>query len=167
MSQTLRYARPALYADYARAAVGVVVCFLPMLLIASNAFTWSLAALGVVFLVFAGRTGIRHATEIVVDGSGIAAQGPFGGRIAWDKLARLKLAYYATRRDRKGGWMHLTLAGEGRTLRLDSSLDGFDEIARLAARAGVSNQLEVSDATRANFAAMDIPFPSSAIEARV
>jgi len=162
MSVTLRYARPALYADYARAAVGVAVCFLPMLFVARNTVTVVLAVLGVLFLLFGARTAFRHATEIVADESGVAARGPFGGRIAWDRLERLKLAYYATRRDRKGGWMHMTLAGEGRTLRLDSSLDGFTDIARMAARAGAANGLEVSDATRANFAALDISFPAAA-----
>lgn len=164
MSVALRYARPAIYADYARAAVGVTVCILPLLFVASNTVTLALAALGALFLLFGARTALRHATEIVADDAGIAAHGPFGCRIAWDGLDRLKLAYYATRRDRKGGWMHLTLAGGGRTLRLDSSLDGFGDVARLAARAAVANGIEVSDATRANFAALDIPFPSSAVE---
>lgn len=159
---TLRYARPALYADYARALVGVGVCVLPLLFVASNALTLALAVLGVLFLLFGVRTLIRQATEIVVDEAGIAAQGPFGGRIAWDRLERLKLAYYATRRDRKGGWMHMTLAGDGCTLRLDSSLDRFNDVARLAARAGAARNLDVSDATRANFAALDISFPARA-----
>ncbi|HJQ55313.1 MAG TPA: hypothetical protein VJ890_00315 [Vineibacter sp.] len=165
MSTTLRYGRPALYADYGRAAVGVAVCVMPMLLVAANNFTYALAALGVLFLLFGIRTAMRHATQVVVDEEGITAQGPMGGHIAWSELRRLKLAYYATRRDRKGGWMQLTLAGAGRTLRLDSSLDGFDDIARQAARAGVRNQLEVSDATRANFAALDIALPSQTAEA--
>ncbi|HEX2885794.1 hypothetical protein [Vineibacter terrae] len=162
MTVTLHYARPALYADYARAAVGVAICFLPLLFVASNAVTLALAALGALFLLFGARTALRHATQIVADDSGIAARGPFGGRIAWERLERLKLAYYATRRDRKGGWMHMTLAGDGRTLRLDSSLDGFNDVARLAARAGVANNLEISPATRANFAALDIALPAGA-----
>jgi hypothetical protein len=161
---TLHYARPALYADYARAAVGTAVCFLPLLFVASNTVTLALAAVGVLFVLFAARTALRHATQIVADESGIAAQGPFGREIAWNRLERLKLAYYATRRDRKGGWMHMTLAGGGHTLRLDSSLDGFADIARLAARAGLANSLEISDATRANFAALDIALPSVAAE---
>jgi hypothetical protein len=165
MSVTLRYGRPALYADYARAAVGVAVCVMPVLFVAANGFTYALAALGGLFLLFGIRTAVRHMTEIEVDESGIAARGPLGGRIAWDELRRLKLAYYATRRDRKGGWMQLTLTGTGRTLRLDSSLDGFDDVARLAARAGVRNRLEISDATRANFAALDIALPSSTVGA--
>jgi hypothetical protein len=156
MRMTLRYARPALYADYARAAVGVVICFLPVLFVARNAVTLMLAALGVLFLLFGARTALRHATEIVADEAGIAARGPFGGEIAWDRLQKLKLAYYATRRDRKGGWMHMTLAGGGRTLRLDSSLDGFIDVARLAARAGAANNLALSEATRANLASLDI-----------
>lgn len=164
MSAARRYARGAIYADYARAAVGVVVCFLPLLFVASNTVTLALAALGALFVLFGARTALRHATGITADEEGITALGPFGGRIAWQQLQRLKLSYYATRRDRKGGWMHMTLTGGGRTLRLDSSLDGFDDVARLAARAAVANDLDVSDATRANFAALDIPLPSATVE---
>jgi hypothetical protein len=161
MNVTLRYARPALYADYARAGAGVAVCLLPLLFVTTNAVTVALAALGILFLLFGVRTAARHATEIVADDSGIVARGPFGGRIAWDELSRLKLAYYATRRDRKGGWMHMTLSGGGQTLRLDSSLDGFNDIARVAARAGIARNVDVSDATRANFAALDIAYPAA------
>jgi hypothetical protein len=160
----LRYARAALYADYARAATGIVLCFLPVLFVARNAVTLVLAALGVLFLLFGARTALRHATQVAIDDDGISALGPFGGRIAWERLEQVKLSYYATRRDRKGGWMHMTLTGEGRTLRLDSSLDGFDDVARAAARAAAARHLDVSDATRANFAALDIPFPSAAPE---
>ena len=161
MSMTLRYARPALYADYARAGAGVAVCVLPLLLVTTNTVTLALAALGILFLLFGARTAVRHATEIVADYAGIVARGPFGGRIAWDELTRLKLAYYATRRDRKGGWMHMTLSGGGQTLRLDSSLDGFNDIARMAANASLARNVEVTDATRANFAALNISFPAA------
>lgn len=161
MSVTLRYARPALYADYVRAGAGVAVCVLPLLFVTTNTVTLALAALGILFLLFGARTAVRQATEIVADDAGIVARGPFGGRIAWHELTSLKLAYYATRRDRKGGWMHMTLSGGGQTLRLDSSLDGFNDIALMAARAGIARDIEVSDATRANFAALNIAFPAA------
>lgn len=160
----LRYDRSAIYADYARAAVGVVVCLVPALFVARNAVTLCLAALGLLFLTFAARTVLRQKAEITADADGIVAAGAFGGAIPWRSLKRLKLAYYATRKDRKGGWMHLTLAGDGRALRLDSTLDGFDDVARLAAKAAVANGLELSPATRANFAALDIALPSAPAE---
>ncbi|QQS14581.1 MAG: hypothetical protein IPK81_10710 [Rhodospirillales bacterium] len=156
----VRYDRSAIYADYARAAVGVVVCLVPALFVTRNTVTLCLAALGVLFLTFAARTFIRQTTEITADNDGITAAGTLGGSVPWRTLKVLKLAYYATRKDRKGGWMHLTLAGEGRALRMDSTLERFDDIARLAARAAVANGLELSPATRANFAALDIALPS-------
>jgi hypothetical protein len=57
--------------------------------------------------------------------------------------------------------MQMTLSGGGQTLRLDSSLDGFNDIARMAARAGIARNIEVSDATRANLAALNIAFPAA------
>jgi AcrR family transcriptional regulator len=97
--------------------------------------TLALAAIGLLFVVFGLRTALRHATEIVIDDQGIAAMGPLSRRIEWKAIQRVKLSYYATRRDRQGGWMHMTLRGQGGTIRLDSALEGFDDIAR---RAGLS-----------------------------
>ena len=46
------------------------------------------------------------------------------------ELDRMKLGYYSTRRDRRAGWMQLELGAGGVRIKLDSRLDGFDELVR-------------------------------------
>lgn len=86
---------------------------------------------------------------------------PTGTVLSWEHLDRLRLRYYSTRRDRSDGWMTLTLAGlapSGRRVRLglDSTVDGFIEIARAAAAAAVRNGVALKPSTVANLNALDI-----------
>src|SRR3546814_13308044 len=46
-----------------------------------------------------------------------------------------------TRRDRTQGWMHMTLKGGGRTLTLESTISGFDDIAEQASEAARGNEI--------------------------
>jgi hypothetical protein len=162
MTGRYRYRTQDLLGDYARAAAGALICLAPVVFVGSNGVTLALAAVGLLFVVFGLRTWLRQATEIVVDEQGIAAEGPLKRRIDWKAVQRVKLSYYATRRDRQGGWMHMTLNGQGGSIRIDSALEGFDDIARRAARAALESGAELNDTTRANFAALDIVLPDTA-----
>ena len=159
MTTRFRYRSAVLAGDYARAGIGAAMCVAPLVLVANNTFTWILAAVGGLFVMFGVRTAIRQTTEYTLDDHGLEARGPMGTRVDWATMRGLRLAYYATRRDRQGGWMQMNLRGTAGMIRIDSGLDGFDEIARAAARAVAEHGLPVSDATRANFAAMDVPLP--------
>lgn len=156
MNGRYRYRTQDLLGDYGRAGAGALICLAPVVFVGSNGVTLALAAVGLLFVVFGLRTALRQATEIVVDERGIVASGPLSRHIEWTALRGVKLSYYATRRDRQGGWMHMKLRGDGGTIRIDSALEGFDDIARRAARAALENGAELSDTTRANFAALDI-----------
>ena len=60
--------------------------------------------------------------------------------IEWDRLDRLKLSYFSTKRDRSDGWMQLTVGSAGgRTVKIDSSLDGFHDVVERAARAAAED----------------------------
>ena len=159
MTGRFRYRSAVLVGDYVRAGIGAAMCVAPLLLVAANMFTWLLAAVGGLFVMFGVRTAIRQRTEYALDDNGLDARGPMGTRVDWASVRSLRLAYYATRKDRKDGWMQMNLRGATGMIRIDSGLDGFDEIARAAARAIAEHGLPVSDATRANFAAMDVPLP--------
>jgi hypothetical protein len=161
MTGRYRYRSKDLLGDYARAAAGALICLAPVVFVGGNGVTLALAAVGLLFVVFGLRTGLRQATEIVVDDQGVAAMGPLSRRIEWKAVQRVKLSYYATRRDRQGGWMHMTLGGQGGTIRIDSALEGFDDIARRVGRVAIQNGAELSDTTRANFAALDIVLPQT------
>ena len=103
------------------------------------------------------RTALRHHTRYVLGPDTLCADGPAGAVVEWNRLDRLKLSYFSTKRDRSGGWMQLALGSAGgRTLKIDSSLDGFHDVVERAAQAAGQTGLTMSEATRANLRAMGI-----------
>lgn len=159
----LKYRREALLGDYLRALCGAALTGAPMFFVGGSPVT--LAVLGVLtalFAVFGFRTLVRHSTIVVLGPEGVRTRGLLGGEVAWRELDEFRLGYYTTRRDRQGGWMQLTLRGGKRRLKFDSSLEGFDRLTRQAVQAADARALELSDATKANLASMDIAVPSAA-----
>lgn len=154
---THRYDRGAIVGDYARGGFGFVITGLP--LVATPMAGWVSVVFGglaALFGIYVIRTWIRASTAIEVDAAGIRAVGPRPKEIAWDDLGALEMRYFSTRRDKEGGWMQLTLRGDGRAMSIESSLDDFDEVARRCALVARRNQLEVSEPTRDNFRALGI-----------
>jgi hypothetical protein len=77
--------------------------------------------------------------------------------VEWNRLDRMKLSYFSTKRDRSAGWMQLVIGSTGaRTVKVDSSLDGFYDIVERAARAAEQRGLELSRTTRVNLRSMGI-----------
>jgi hypothetical protein len=156
LSRSYRYSGRALAADYARAAAGAAL-FLAVLawLEPALAIGWLLAAGAALFLVYFARTVCRQLTRIELDEAGIRARGPLGAAIPWAELRSLRLDYYSTRRDQEGGWMQLRFRGARRTIRVDSGLGGFAELARAAAAQACALGLELDEATRGNLGMLD------------
>jgi hypothetical protein len=154
----LRYPLAALYADYLRAAFGLALTVGPLLLLdVAQAMAALLGVLGLLFAWFGMRTVVRHLSRVELSGNAIALCGPVTRRLAWNDLEHIKLAYYAPRRSREGGWMQLTLRGsEGCAIRLDSTLAGFDRVLGEASRAAIAKALSMDAATRANLAALGL-----------
>jgi hypothetical protein len=163
------YPPTALIGDYGRAGLGLAFVVPPLFVISPiqlvGAACVGLAAL---FTAFAGRTLVRQLASIEMDERGIGAGGLRPVRLEWAALEDLSLHYYATRRDREGGWMQLVLRARGRRLRLDSRIAGFDVIAARAARAAEARRLPLSSITLANLAALGLANGGTddAIEAR-
>jgi hypothetical protein len=157
-SADLRYPRPTLWADYMRAAAGVVLCGAPLLLLEVNHWLAGILFGGfLLFALFLVRTALRHHTRYVLGPDTLCADGPAGTLVEWNRLDRMKLSYFSTKRDRTDGWMQLTVGSPGgRTVKIDSSLDGFHDIVERAALAAQTAGLTLSDATRANLKAMGI-----------
>jgi hypothetical protein len=153
-----RYPARSLLEDYARGAAGLV--FLGVALVPMH---WGLhlvfGLVAALLLSFGVRTVLRGRSRIVLDEGGIAIVGPIGKRVAWTALDGLKLRYFSTRRDRKRGWMELTVRGAGAKLAVESQIDGFEEIVRAAAKAAVARGLTVDPSTEGNLAAMDVTVP--------
>ena len=152
-----RYPMGVLVGDYARAGAGVLLTGGSLVLLPLNLYVRVLlGTLTALFLAFAGSTYLRQRCRVEVDGETIAASGVFPVRLSWNALDGVRLRYFATRRDRKNGWMELTLRGAGRKMRLDSRLDDFPSIARRAAEVARERHLGLTPTTVANFAALGI-----------
>ncbi|HEY9568585.1 MAG TPA: hypothetical protein VIR38_10880, partial [Thalassobaculum sp.] len=102
------------------------------------------------------RTALRGATTVEVDAAGLRTTGPLARAIRWDDLTGIELRYFATRRDKEGGWMQMKLQGGGRTISLESTLEDFAVVAGRAVGAAASNRLALSQATRENLRALGL-----------
>lgn len=111
-------------------------------------------AAAILFAAFTARIVQRALTRYESGDRGIVAHGPLGVTIAWDDLTQLKLHFFSTRRDRGNGWMLLVLKSGRRTLKLESTLTGFDEIVDRAAETAKAKRLPLSDTTTNNLLAM-------------
>jgi hypothetical protein len=93
-------------------------------------------------------------THIELDEAGIRASGPLGAAIRWEHLRSLRLDYYSTRRDREGGWMQLRLRDAQHTIRIDSELDGFVGLVRVASAEALRRGLSMDENTHSNLRAL-------------
>ena len=118
-----------------------------------------LAGLALLFFIFGLRTAVRHKIFVEFSDSGVTLGGWKGATIPWSEMHEFKLSYFSTRRDREGGWMQLRLRGGKRTIRLDSTLEGFDKLSRHAARAARRHDLELSPDTVQNLNALGVLEP--------
>ncbi|WP_421995642.1 hypothetical protein [Reyranella sp.] len=157
-SADLRYPRQTLWADYARAGAGVLLCGGPLVLLSVNRWLGLVLLLGfALFALFLVRTALRHHTRYILADDTLCADGPIGTVVEWSRLDRFKLSYYSIKRDRNDGWMQLAVGSAGgRLLKVDSSLDGFHDIVERAAEAAEAADVPLSEATRANLRAMGI-----------
>ncbi|MSP82242.1 MAG: hypothetical protein EXQ94_04735 [Alphaproteobacteria bacterium] len=156
-AQALRYSWRTLGPDYARAGAGFALTGGPLILVpAAPVVVAVLAAMAALFILFAARTAIRHGTRLILSETALRTEGPFARSLPWASLRGMKLAYYATRRDRKGGWMQLRLRGYHGSLTVDSGIDRFPDIVRMAYGAARCNGLRLGGATIANVAAMGL-----------
>lgn len=172
--QRFCYPREAILKDYAQAGAGAVIFGGPLIFAWENIYlTIILGGIVIMFLSFGWSTWRRRNSVIVVTDDGIAMEGARTTRISWREVRRVELRYFSTRRQRgrteRGeegkGWMQLRLDGEGSTLRIDSALEGFDQLARQVAAATERHGLATTPATKSNFAALGLaPNPAWAEE---
>ena len=153
-----RYPATTLLPDYLRVAFGVAITAVPLLALdVARGVAVLLAGLALLFLWFGVRTAMRHLSWVELSPAEIVLCGPIRRRLPWQEIRRVQLAYYAPRRARQDGWLQLTLRGpNGRAIRVDSTLDGFDDVLRRATGAAARNELPLDPATEANLAALGL-----------
>jgi hypothetical protein len=162
-----KYPTSAMLGDYLRAAAGLIptVVILVTFSVGPAAAT-VLGGLACLFAVFAIRTGIRHGTHLEVTEGALRALGLTRSSISWSELERMKLAYYSTHRDGRGGWMQLELCSGSSVLRIDSRIEGFTELVEASAKAADARHTFLSAATSANLQALGIKFCAVVSEGR-
>src|SRR3546814_11519544 len=102
------------------------------------------SALAVLFTVYLIRTALRSATTVEVDATGLRTTGPLGRAIRWGDLTGIELRYFATRRDKEGGWMQMQLQAGGRTNALESTPEDFPVVAERAVGEAARNRARQS-----------------------
>lgn len=152
-------------AAYARSAIGLGVTLGPLVLLAPASWLSAVLVLGAaLFMVYAARSLARHATQIVLSESGIEARGLFGAAIAWDELRSVELNYYTTRSDRTNGWIELIVRGARSAIRIESTLEGFPEIAARVAREALKRDCQLDERSRTHLVLLGVDLgPEAAI----
>ena len=158
----LRYPFSALVWDYVRGIAGIVICF--VILVTNewhNQLVWLFVGLTVLFAIYTMTTIAKHVARFRVSEEGIECGGFRRQSIRWGDLSELALRYYPTSRNRKKGWMTLTLKATGgasrpASVKIESNLPGFTEIATRAAWAAKENSLMVDRETADNLAALGV-----------
>lgn len=143
--------------DYLRTGLGLALTLGPLALVpVHTVLAWILGGLACLMVVHGLRTVWRHLAAVECCDDVLVLRAPVTRRLAWSDLGKLRLRYFSTRRDRDRGWMQLILSGNGVTLRIDSTLPGFEEIVRRAAAAAAAAGLPLSGATRRNLESLGL-----------
>lgn len=146
-----RYPASTLLSDGFRAVFGVTATLLPL---AFLDIAWPvmlvLGGLGAIFLVFAFKVAEHGLSSIELSDHGISRRGAMAPSLAWRDLRALKLAHFAAPRRPSDGWYQLTLKGDDGALKVESTIDGFDEIVAAAAKAAEAIGLGLDPATSEN-----------------
>ena len=161
-----RYPRRALIGDYVRAAAGLGVGLGVLISVPpAPAIVAVFGGITLLFLIFGLRTVQRQLVQVAITSDGIRAAGLISRSVSWRTLDRLALRYYGTRRQQRegsGGFLQLTLRGGGTSMRLESSIEGFDEIVRQAAIAAQANGVSIDPTSAGNLLDLGVDADSPA-----
>jgi hypothetical protein len=151
------YPTSAMLGDYFRAAAGfiptaAIFATVPVGVVAAMV----LGAFATLFAVFGIRTMQRHWSRFEITESELREAGLLRTSIAWEKLDRVRLSYYSTRRDRRNGWMQLELRSGHERICVDSRIEGFSELVEWSVRAAEKRGLPLNSATLANLAVLGV-----------
>ena len=156
----LRYPVAVVAADAARAGFGFLLCIAVLSALPVAWFPFgAIAVLAIVFAGFGLLTLLRTRMRIVLSDEGLECR-PGNRKVLWCDLSDVRLVYYSTRRDGEDGWLELKLrAGNGRSVRVDSRLDGFEIVVRAALKSASEQQLALDPATVHNVKASGLADP--------
>ena len=140
--------------DFIRAVLGMVLCSLPVLLgLELIVVLWFLVPLIILFLIFLVRTIFRYVTTVTVTEEWIRVNSFFKTTLYWSEVTDFKLSYFTLWRNGEKGWMQMRLRNATNSIRIESSLVGFEEIASRAFAAAEANHISLNSATTSNLEA--------------
>lgn len=158
----LRYSQSAIRRDYLRAAAGLGMSLLLLLLVnAGSAVFFVFLTFVAIFAAFGTHTYLKQSTIITLDeaAAGRRFTGPINGllkerRIAWEAIDRFNLRYFGRRKDGGRGIVEITLGAGAARFTADQALEGFDDLVRRSRFAAKANGLALDAATEANLSAL-------------
>ena len=161
MNREYGYGFSDLSGDYFRSIIGILIAAFPFGFVRPVTFVAVIIiVIGATFALFLGQTLVRHISRIILDPDGISLVTVVERRMDWSAVEEFSLAYFTTWRSGANGWMQLKLRGKGKTLRIVSKLDGFNEIVGAAAGAVSTNGLAFDEATIQNLTALGLGDPN-------
>ena len=155
--QRYRYSLSSLRGDYVRAGLGML--FTGLMLIGAISIPVMFFIIATIFLLFVGfgfQTWLRHMTMVCIESDGINIYGIRRRKIFWENLNGTKLRFFSTKRDRDSGWMELTLLTSSGKFKIDSSIDGFNEIAESVAKNLDHRNIKIDATSVENFNAIGV-----------
>lgn len=156
---TYTYSKEALKKDYIRGAIGGVLTFLP--LIYSTLFSTSFYvffSLFALFFIFTIQTYVKSISTFRIEENVIYVKRLKNFQFFLNDLRYSKLKYFVLQKEKKWspeeGWMQLIIKDKEKTLKIDSSLDGFEKIVEKVADQIEKNNIKIGESTRQNFEAL-------------
>ncbi len=105
----------------------------------------------------------RQFSTLVVDNQGIRVIGPRPQAVEWQELSVVRLKFFSTWRDRKSGWMQLSVKGKGGVILVDQALGDFQQLADIVFMVARNQGLSFDRNTRQNAESLGLdPGPDEA-----
>ncbi len=152
----LRYPLSALIWDYMRGLGGTGIGL--AILVGNdwdNQLVWLFVGLTILFAIYTMATVKKQMTRFRIGEEGVAGGWWSMRGVKWDELKDLSLRYYPTSRNRKRGWMTLTLKSENGRIEMDSTLPGFAALVRRAGHEARARGIALDRVTADNLAAIE------------
>ncbi|HIP09837.1 MAG TPA: hypothetical protein EYG65_08920 [Rhodospirillales bacterium] len=154
MADEYGYSFSSVGGDFVRAIVGLVLCSLPVLLgLEFILALWLLVPLTAVFITFLVRIIIRYMTTVTVTDEWIRVNSFFDITLYWADVTDFKLSYFTLWRNGEKGWMEMRLRNATNSVKIESSLVGFEAIASRAFAAAEANHISLNSTTTSNLEA--------------
>ena len=151
----------AIRADYFSSLTGLTICAVPLIVVTAKVVTWILVPAAVLFAIYGLRTVAHQLTRVVLSKDDLSVTGIRRADLSWNSLTSLSLGYYSAWRNTGDGWMQLRLKGDGRVIRLESTLVGFHDIVRRAVAGAMERGVVLDQATISNLGILGVDFPMS------